>query len=58
MTLEVLPLKRPSWTSLTQDGCVNVFVKSLLSQDHLALAMLRFEKEATINPSGKISNPA
>lgn len=49
MTLEVLPLQRPSWTPLTQEGCVNVFVKSLLSQDHLELALLRFEKEATIH---------
>jgi lysyl-tRNA synthetase class 2 len=49
MTLKVLPVKRPSWTPLTQEGCVNVFVKSLLSLDHLALAMLRFEKEATIH---------
>ncbi len=49
MTLKVLPLKRPSWTPLTQDGCINVFVKSLLSQDDLGLAMLRFEKDATIH---------
>lgn len=49
MVLEVVSMKRPSWTPLTQAGCVNVFVKSLLSLDHLALAMLRFEKEATIH---------
>jgi lysyl-tRNA synthetase class 2 len=49
MTLKVLPVKRPSWTPITQEGCINVFVKSLLSLEHLALAMLRFEKEATIH---------
>jgi len=49
MALEVLPGKRPSWTPLTQESCKNVFAKSLLSLDHLALALLRFEKEATIH---------
>ncbi|WP_420642615.1 hypothetical protein [Candidatus Leptofilum sp.] len=49
MTLEVLPVKRPSWTPLTHDGCINVDVKSLLKLEHLALAMLRFDKNATIH---------
>ena len=49
MPLEVLPVKRPSWTPLSQEGCINVDVKSLLKLDHLALAMLRFDKNATIH---------
>lgn len=49
MTLEVLPLKRPSWTPLPQKGCVNVFAQSLLSQDHVNLSLLRFDKKATIH---------
>lgn len=47
--LEVLPVKRPSWTPLPQEGCINVDVKSLLKLEHLALAMLRFDKNATIH---------
>ena len=58
MTLEVLPCcpkwtvlspKRPSWTPLPYEGCINVYAKSLLSLEHLGIAMLRFEKEATIH---------
>ena len=49
MTLEVLPVKRPSWTPLSQEGCINVDGKSLLKLNHLALAMLRFGKQATIH---------
>lgn len=49
MTLEVLPVKRPSWTPLPFEGCINVSAKSLLSLPHLSIAMLRFAKEGTIH---------
>ena len=49
MTLEVLPVKRPSWTPLPFEGCVNVSAKALLSLPHLSIAMLRFDKQATIH---------
>lgn len=49
MTLEVLVVKRPSWSPLPYDGCVNVYAKSLLSLDHLGIAMLRFEPQGTIH---------
>lgn len=49
MTLEVLPVKRPSWTPLPQAGCINVSAKALLSLPHLSIAMLRFDKHATIH---------
>lgn len=49
MTLEVKPVKRPQWTPLPYDGCVNVYAKSLLTLDHLAIAMLRFEQNGTIH---------
>ena len=49
MSLEVLPAKRPSWTPLPQEGCINVSSKALLSLPHLSVAMLRFDKQATIH---------
>lgn len=49
MVLEVLPVKRPSWTPLPQKGCINVSSKALLSLPHLNVALLRFDKEATIH---------
>lgn len=49
MTLEVLPVKRPSWTPLSFEGCVNVSAKSLLSLPHLNVALLRFDKQASIH---------
>ena len=49
MTLEVLSVKRPSWTPLPFEGCINVSVKSLLSLPHLSVAMLSFDKKATIH---------
>lgn len=49
MTLEVLKVKRPSWTPLPQKGCINVSSKALLSLPHLNVALLRFDKQATIH---------
>ena len=49
MTLEVLPVKRPSWTPLPYEGCINVSAKSLLSLPHLSVAMLSFAKKAMIH---------
>ena len=49
MSLEVVGLERPSWKPLPQEGCINVEVKPLLKKNHLALAMLRFGKQATIH---------
>lgn len=49
MTLEVLPAKRPSWTLLPYEGCINVDVKPLLELGHIAVSMLRFDKQATIH---------
>ena len=49
MGLEVLPVKRPSWTPLPFEGCVHVLAKSLLSLPHLSIAMLRFEPQGTVH---------
>jgi quercetin dioxygenase-like cupin family protein len=49
LRVEVKNSKRPGWTALTQQGCVGVEAKGLLRRDHLALAMLRFGKHATIH---------
>jgi quercetin dioxygenase-like cupin family protein len=49
MTLKVLPAKQTNWQSLPDEGCVNVQYRPLLKQDRLALAMLLFEKQATIH---------
>jgi quercetin dioxygenase-like cupin family protein len=49
MPLEILPVKRPDWTPLPYEGCEGVYAKSLLSLDHLGIAMLKFEPNATIH---------
>ena len=49
MTLEVLPAKQTEWKRLPDEGCIKVRVKPLLKQDQLALAMLHFEKQATVH---------
>jgi quercetin dioxygenase-like cupin family protein len=49
MPPKILPVKRPDWTPLPFEGCVNVSSKALLSFDHLGLAMLKFEPHATIH---------
>ncbi len=49
MVLEVLPAKQTDWKLLPDEGCVNVRYKPLLKQEHLALAMLYFDKKATIH---------
>jgi len=49
MSLEIFPVKRPEWTPLPGEGCVNVSSKSLLSLDHLGLAMLKFAPCGTIH---------
>jgi len=49
MSLEILPVKRPIWTPLPFEGCVNVSSKALLSLDHLGIAMLKFDPNATIH---------
>lgn len=49
MALEVLPAKQTDWKLLPDEGCVNVRYKPLLKQEHLALAMLYFDKKATIH---------
>lgn len=47
--LEILPVKRPDWTPLPFEGCVNVSSKSLLTLDHLGIAMLKFAPHGTIH---------
>ncbi len=49
MKLEVLPAKQTNWKPLPDEGCINVQYRPLLKQDQLALAMLLFEKQATIH---------
>ena len=49
MPPEILPIKRPTWTPLPYEGCVGVYVKSLLTLDQLGIAMLKFEPNATIH---------
>ncbi len=49
MALEILPAKQTEWKPLPDEGCINVRYKPLLKQDHLAMAMLYFDKKATIH---------
>ena len=49
MTDEPQQMPRPDWAPLPRPGCVNVDGKVLLVREGLALAMLRFEPEATID---------
>jgi len=49
MALEVIPAKQTDWKLLPEAGCINVRYKPLLKQEHLALAMLYFDKQATIH---------
>ena len=48
MTLQVDTLPQ-EWAPLEREGCVNVEYMPLLKRDHLALVMLRFAQEATID---------
>ena len=49
MTEESQQMPRPDWAPVPRPGCVNVDGKVLLVREGLALAMLRFEPEATID---------
>ena len=49
MADEPQQVPRPDWSPLPRQGCVNVEGKVLLVREGLALAMLRFEPEATID---------
>lgn len=49
MVLQVQPIQRDGWTPLPAEGCRNVSVKMLMKLDHLGLAMLRFDPDATIH---------
>ena len=49
MTLQIEPWRQPDWTPLDQKGCFNVSYKSLLAAEHVHLAMLQFQSEATIH---------
>ena len=44
------PQPRPDWSPLPREGCVNVEGRVLLVGDGLAIAMLRFAPNATIDP--------
>ncbi len=47
--LQVQPIQRDGWNPLPAEGCRNVSVKMLMKLDHLGLAMLRFDPDATIH---------
>ena len=49
MNLEILPVKRPNWTPVPNEGCVNVYSKALLVLDHLGIAMLKVDPHGTIH---------
>lgn len=49
MVLQIDTIPHKEWAPLEREGCVNVQVMPLLKRDHLALAMLRFGQEATID---------
>jgi quercetin dioxygenase-like cupin family protein len=49
MTEEPQQMPRPDWAPVPRPGCLNVDGKVLLVREGLALAMLRFEPEATID---------
>jgi len=49
MTLQIESLPHKDWVPLKREGCVNVRYMPLLKKDHLALAMLRFGQDATID---------
>ena len=42
-------MPRPEWSPLPYDGCRDVDGKTLLAQEGLFVAMLRFGKDATIH---------
>ncbi|HEY1012355.1 MAG TPA: hypothetical protein VGE07_06575, partial [Herpetosiphonaceae bacterium] len=49
MPPEVLPVPRPDWSPLPDEGCRGVEGRVLLRQPHLSLAMLRFAPGGTIH---------
>ena len=49
MTLKVQEWPRPEWSPLPREGCVGVEGRVLLVTPRLALAMLRFARNATID---------
>jgi quercetin dioxygenase-like cupin family protein len=49
MTEEPQQVLQPDWAPVPRTGCVNVEGKVLLVREGLALAMLRFQPEATID---------
>lgn len=40
---------RPDWSTLPREGCANVEARVLLAKDGLAVANLRFGRDATID---------
>ena len=50
MALKVQPVRRPEWSPVPQEGCLNVESKALLALDHLGVAMLKFGRNGTIHP--------
>ena len=49
MNPDIKPIPRPAWSPLPHDGCPGVEGKVLLKQEHLSLALLRFEPNGTIH---------
>ena len=49
MTEEPQAIPRRDWTPVPRPGCVNVDGKVLLVREGLAVAMLRFDPEATLD---------
>jgi len=49
MTEEPQQVLQPDWAPVPRPGCVNVEGKVLLVREGVALAMLRFQPEATID---------
>jgi quercetin dioxygenase-like cupin family protein len=49
MTHDPQPIPRPAWDPVPRPGCINVDGKVLLVREGLAVAMLRFAPEATID---------
>ncbi len=49
MAVDVQPVPRPEWSPVPREGCRGVEGKVLLRRERLAVAMLRFAPEATID---------
>jgi quercetin dioxygenase-like cupin family protein len=49
MDAGIQPIQQPDWKPLPYEGCINVEYRPLLKRDHVALAMLRFGRNATIH---------